>query len=100
MPFRRSDAGLECLSVYRASVVQRMRKFARAQHVVSTIIHLLVFPRFRRRWRFRREAGGFFVEQALQPAHEPYRHTGTLPAPLWYCRRRAGFPRLMESLVT
>jgi len=38
MPFRRSDAGLECLSVYRASVVQRMRTFARAQHVVSTII--------------------------------------------------------------
>jgi hypothetical protein len=23
--------------------------------------------------------GGFFAEQALQPAHEPYRHIGTLP---------------------
>jgi hypothetical protein len=37
MPFRRSDAGLERLSVYRASVVQRMRTLSRA-HVVSTII--------------------------------------------------------------
>jgi hypothetical protein len=43
--------------------------------------------------------GGFFAEQALQPAHEPYRHTGTLPAPQWYRRRRASFPRLTESLV-
>jgi len=82
MPFRRSAAGLECLSVYRASVVQRMRTFARAQHVVSTII-----------------CWCFHAEQALQPAHEPYRHTGTLPAPQWYCRRRASFPRLIESSV-
>jgi hypothetical protein len=38
MPFGRSDAGLDSFSDYGASVVQRMRKSARAQHVVSTII--------------------------------------------------------------
>ena len=55
-----------------------MRTFSRAQHVVSTIIS----------WRshssgvggdFDLKQGGLFAEQALQPAHEPYRHTGILP---------------------
>jgi hypothetical protein len=69
---------LECLSDYRASVVQRMRTFLRARHVVSTIIC----------WCSHASGvggdcgarqGEFFAEQALQPAHEPYRHIGTLP---------------------
>src|SRR5882724_5040817 len=81
-----------------ASVIQRMRKFARAQRVVSTIIC----------WCFHASGAGgdFDVKQVdssqsrhCKPAHEPYRHTGTLPAPQWYCRRRASFPRLIESLV-
>jgi hypothetical protein len=38
MHFGQSYAGLEFLSDYRASVVQRMRTFSRAQHVVSAII--------------------------------------------------------------
>jgi len=38
MPFGRSDAGLEFVSVYRVSVVQRTRTFSRALPVVSTII--------------------------------------------------------------
>ena len=76
MPLGRSDAGLECLSDCRASVVQRLRTFSRAQHVVSTIIC----------WcshssdvggDFGVKQGEFFAEQLLQPAHEPYR----IPAP-------------------
>jgi len=35
----RSDAGLKCFSDYRASIVQRMRTFSRAQQAVSTIIY-------------------------------------------------------------
>ena len=55
-----------------------MRAFPRAQPVVSTVIC----------WcsqtpsvggNFGVKQGGFFAEQALQPAHEPYRHIGTLP---------------------
>jgi hypothetical protein len=78
MPFGRSDAGLDSLSDYRASVVQRMRAFSRAQDVVSAVIC----------WcsqasgvdgNFGVSQGGFFAEQALQPAREPYRHIGTLP---------------------
>src|SRR2546425_2303030 len=38
MPFGQSYAGLESLSVYRASVVQRMRARQRAQYVGSMII--------------------------------------------------------------
>ena len=67
MAFGRSDAGLECLSDYRASVVQRMRAFSRAQHVVSTIICWCSHSS---------DVGGDFgvnAEQLLQPAHEPYR---------------------------
>jgi hypothetical protein len=75
-----------------------MRTFPRAQHVVSTIIC----------WCFRASSvsgdfgarqGEFFAEQALEPAHEPYRHIGTLPRAAAVCRRRASFPRLIESLV-
>jgi hypothetical protein len=40
---------------------------------------LVVFSDFQRRWHFGVKQGGFFAEQALQPAHEPYRHIGTLP---------------------
>src|SRR5438445_8033637 len=78
MPFGRSDAGLEYPSVDRASVVQRMRTFSRAQHVVSTIIC----------WCCQSSSvggdcgarqGELFAGQALQPAHEPYRHIGSLP---------------------
>ena len=59
-------------------MVQRIRAFSRAQHVISTVSW----------WRsqtssvddsFGVKQGGFFAEQALQPAHEPYRHIGTLP---------------------
>ena len=59
-------------------MVQRIRAFSRAQHVVSTVSW----------WcsqtssvdgSFGVKQGGFFAEQALQPVHEPYRHIGTLP---------------------
>jgi hypothetical protein len=78
MYFGRSDAGLDFLSGGRAAAVQRMRASSRAQHVVSTVIC----------WCSRASGaagnlgvkqGGFFAEQALQPALEPYRHIGTLP---------------------
>jgi hypothetical protein len=73
--FGLSDAGLKSLSVYRVSVVQQMRTFSRAQHVVSTIIC--------RCSHSSSVDGDFGVKQgeffALQPAHSPYRHTGTLP---------------------
>src|SRR6202022_1049715 len=113
MCFGRSDAGLECLSVYRGCVVQRMRAFSRAQHVVSTIIcwcsHSSVGGDFGARQgeffaeqrrddivpnRYGDAIGGLYRVGALQPAHEPYP-----PTQQWYCRRRASFPRLMESLV-
>jgi len=80
MPFRRSDAGLECLSVYRASVVQRMRAFSRAQHAVSTIICWCSRSSRAGGDSARKKKGEFFAEQALQPAHEPYRHTASLHA--------------------
>jgi hypothetical protein len=80
-------------------MVQRMRTFARAQHVVSTIICWCSHSSRAGGASARKKKGEFFAEQALQSAHEPYRHTGTLPAPQWYCRRRASFPRLIESLV-
>jgi hypothetical protein len=65
-----------CLSDCRASAVQRLRTFSRAQHVVSTIIC----------WcsqssdvdsDFGVKQGEFFAERLLQAAHEPYR----IPAP-------------------
>jgi hypothetical protein len=96
MPFRRSDAGLEPLSVYRASVVQRIRASSRAQHVVSTVIC----------WRsqtssvggnFGVKQGGFFAEQALQPAHEPYRHIGTLPRSSGVAVAERVFPVLWKA---
>jgi hypothetical protein len=74
MPFGRSDAGLECLSDCRASAVQRLRTFSRAQQVVSTIIC----------WGshssdvgsdFGVKQGEFFAQQLPQAAHEPYRIT-------------------------
>jgi hypothetical protein len=40
---------------------------------------LLVFSDVWRRGSFGVKQGGFFAEQALQPAFEPYRHIGTLP---------------------
>jgi hypothetical protein len=86
VPLGRSDAGLECLSDCRASMVQRLRTLSRAQHVGSTIIC----------WCSRAsdvggdfgvKQGEFFAEQLLQPAHEPYRIPGpsraavVLPSP-------------------
>ena len=64
MLFGRSDAGLDSLSDYRASVVQCIRAFLRAQHVVSTVIC----------WcsqtpsaggKFGVKQGGFFAKRAL-----------------------------------
>src|SRR4029078_3362470 len=75
-----------------------MRAFPRAQPVVSTVIC----------WcsqtpsvggNFGVKQGGFFAEQALQPAHEPYRHIGTLPRSSGVAVAERVFPRLMESLV-
>jgi hypothetical protein len=55
-----------------------MRTVSRAQHVVSTII-----CRYSRACRvagdFAVKQGELFAGQALQPAHEPTRHIGTLP---------------------
>src|SRR3954451_24723211 len=70
--FGRSDAGLKCLSDYRASIVQRMRTLSCAQHVVSTMI-CWSFRSSDVGGRFPRETGRMFAEQLLQPAHEPYR---------------------------
>jgi hypothetical protein len=60
------SAGLECLSDCRASAVQRLRTFSRAQHVVSTIICWCFSD-------FGVKQGEFFAGQLLQAAHEPYR---------------------------
>jgi hypothetical protein len=90
---------LESLSVYRVSVLQRMRASSRAQHVVSTIICRCARSSGAN-GDFGGKQGELLAGQALQPAHEPYRHIGTPPAQQWCCRRRAGFPRLMVSLGT
>jgi hypothetical protein len=94
MPFGQSYAGLESLSVYRASVVQRMRTLSPAQYLVDD--YLLVFDLQRRSGEFAAKRGELFAESgaitsfpivtamrpaawivpALQPAHEPYRHNG------------------------
>src|ERR1700736_6730601 len=55
-----------------------MRSLPRAQHVVSTII-CWCFHASSVSGDFCARQGEFFAEQALQPAHEPYRHIGTLP---------------------
>ena len=39
----------------------------------------VVFSDVWRRGSFGVKQGGFFAEQALQPAFQPYRHIGTLP---------------------
>src|SRR6266849_4765478 len=79
MPLGRSDAGLESVSAYRASVVQRMRTFSRVQRVVSTIICWCdIVPN-----RYGGAIGGLYRVGAPQPAHEPYRHTGPLPCSKW-----------------
>ena len=96
MPFGRSDAGLECPSVCRACVVQRMRTFSCVQHVVSAIIC----------WCSHSSGGDgdsgakqceFFGEQALQPAREPYRHTGTLPRSCGVAVAERVFPVLQRA---
>jgi hypothetical protein len=48
------------------------------QHVVSTVICLCSQASSAGGY-FGVKQGRFFAEQALQPAHEPYRHIGTLP---------------------
>src|SRR5258708_32967875 len=96
MPLGRSDAGLESLSAYRASVVQRMRTFSRAQHVVSAII-CWCFRASRVSGEFRARQGEFFAEQALQPGHDPYRHTGTLPRSTGVAVAERVFPVLWKA---
>ena len=53
-------------------IVQRMRTFSRAQHVVSTIICWCCHSSHVG-GDFGVKQGEFFAEQLLQPAHEPYR---------------------------
>jgi hypothetical protein len=65
-----------------------MRTFPRAQHVVSTII-CWCFHASSVCGDFGARQGEFFAEQALQPAHRPYRHIGTLP-------RSSGLPSPSE----
>jgi hypothetical protein len=65
-----------------------MRTFPREQHVVSTII-CWCFHASSVSGDFGARQGEFFAEQALQPAHEPYRHIGTLP-------RSSGLPSPSE----
>jgi hypothetical protein len=48
--------------------------------------------------RYGNAIGGLRRVGAPQPTHEPYRHTGP-STQQWYCRRRAGFPRLVKSWV-
>src|SRR5258708_3513865 len=108
---RPSDAGLESLSVERASVIQRMRAFSRAQRVVSTIIcwcsHAGTGMAISARNRLNSSPssgaiygdaiGGLYGIGALQPGYEAYRHTGLLHAAMvaMMLRRRASFPRLI-----
>jgi hypothetical protein len=61
MPFGQSYAGLESLSVYRASVVQRMRTRPCAIRWLDD--HLLVFHLQRRGGEFAAKQGEFFAEQ-------------------------------------
>src|SRR6202043_4112007 len=96
MPLRRSDAGLQYRSDYRASVVQRMRTFSRAQHVVSTII-CWCCRASRVSGEFGARQGEFFAEQALQPGHDPYRHTGTLPRSTGVAVAERVFPVLWKA---
>lgn len=73
-----------------------MRTFSRTQHVVSTIICRGCHPSDVGS-DFGVKQGELFAGQLLQAAHEPYR----IPVPsraAVVCRRRASFPRLMESL--
>ena len=95
MPLGQSDAGLESLSVYRASVVQRMRTLSPAQYVGSMIIcwcstcSAVVASSPRNRVNSSQSSGAItsfpivtairpaaWIVSALQPAHEPYRHNG------------------------
>jgi hypothetical protein len=91
MSFGRSDAGLECFSIYRVSVVQRMRAGSRANHVGSKMICWRCH-RFSVDGNFGAKPGEFFAARrrddivanqygdaigglyrvgALQPAHDP-----------------------------
>ena len=95
MPFGQSYAGLESLSVYRASVVQRMRTLSPAQYVGSMIIcwcstySAVLASSPRNRVNSSQSSGAIasfpivtairpaaWIVSALQPAHEPYRHNG------------------------
>ena len=93
MPFGQSYAGLESLSVYRASVVQRMRTRQRAQYAGSMIIcwcstcSAVEASSPPNRANSLQSNGASFpvvtaiprtawIVSALQPAHEPYRHNG------------------------
>src|SRR5260221_2256729 len=113
MPFGRSDAGLESLSVERASVIQRMRAFSRAQRVVSTIIcwcsHAGTGMAISARNRLNSSQssgaiygdaiGGLYCIRALQPRDEAYRPTCLLHAAIvaMMVRRPARVSRLILS---
>jgi hypothetical protein len=118
MPFGRSDAGLQSLSDYRASVVQRMRTLSRAQCGVSTIIgwcsrSTSVDGYFGVKQgeffaEYRRDdiapdphgdaIGGLYRVRTLQPAHE-YRHTGPPPRSNGIAVAERVFPVLSKSLA-
>ena len=94
MPFGQSYAGLESLSVYRASVVQRMRTRQRAQYGSMIICwcstcSAVVASSPRNRANSLQSNGATtslpvvtaiplaaWIASALLPAHEPYRHNG------------------------
>jgi hypothetical protein len=76
-----------------------MRMLSRAQHAVSTMI-CRYFQPSSANGDFGVKQGELFAGQALQPAHEPYPPYRHPPAQQWCCRRRAGFPRLIDSLGT
>ena len=95
MPFGQSYAGLEFLSVYRASVVQRIRALSPAQYVGSMIIcwcstcSAVVTSSPRSRVNSSQSSGAItsfpivtairpaaWIVSALQPAHETCRHNG------------------------
>jgi hypothetical protein len=95
-PFGRSDAGLEFVSVDRASFGQRMRTFSHAQHVVSTIISRCC-QSSSVGGDFGAGQGELLAKQALQPAHEPYRHIGTLPRSSGIAVAERVFPVLWKA---
>src|SRR6266508_2292822 len=115
MPFGQSYAGFESLSVYRASVVQRMRSRQRAQYVGPMIIcwystcSAVVASSPRNRAISLQSNGAITslpvataipraarIASALLPAHEPYRHNGPSRAATGLPWRSGFSPSYME----